>query len=175
MTNNMMQRSDWPDRMPATDPVKQLFDRLFDRRSPRGASAEDPPLPSHQWIPRVDIKEEAHRFVVYVDAPGVTPDSVKVHLEKGMLTIKGERKTESQGCRGSFIRVERQHGIFHRRVAFPTSADPQGITATARDGILYIIVRERSGIASRQVRMAKTGADGRAFADGPFNAPWSMA
>lgn len=175
MTNNMMQRSDWPDRMPATDPVKQLFDRVFERRSPRCASSEDPTVLSHQWIPHVDIKEEAHRFIVYVDAPGVMLGSVEAHLKKGMLTIKGERKTESQDCRGSFMRVERRHGPFHRRFALPASADPQGITVTARDGILYIIVRKRSGNASRQIWMAKAGADGRAFADGPFNAPWSMA
>ena len=125
MTNNMMQQSDWPDRMPATDPVKQLFDRVFERRSPRCASSKDPTVLSHQWIPHVDIKEEAHRFIVYVDAPGVMLASVEAHLEKGVLTIKGERKTESQDCRGSFMRVERRHGPFHRRFALPASADPK--------------------------------------------------
>jgi HSP20 family protein len=138
-------------------------------------SAEDPTVLAHPWIPSLDIKEEAHRFIVYVDAPGVSPDSVKVHMEKGTLTIKGERKTESQDCRGSFMRVERRHGTFHRRFALPASADPHGITVTARDGILYIIVRKHSSNESRQIWMAKAGADGDASADSPFNAPWSMA
>lgn len=171
MTNHMMQRSDWPDRLPATDPVKQLFDRLFDRHPPRGASAEDPTVLAHPWIPSVDIKEEAHRFIVYVDAPGVTPESVEVRMAKGLLTIKGERKTESQDCRGWFMRVERRHGTFHRRFALPASADPHGITVTARDGILYIIVRKHSSNESHhQIWMAKAGADGDASTDSPFNA-----
>nr|WP_199047434.1 Hsp20/alpha crystallin family protein [Dyella sp. ASV24] len=175
MANNMMQRSDWPDRLPATDPVKQLFDRVFDRHPRRGVSADDPTVLANSWIPSVDIKEEAQRFIIYVDAPGVAPDSVDVRMTKGLLTIKGKRKTESQDCRGSFTRVERRHGTFHRRFTLPASADPRGITVTARDGILYIIVRKHSSNASRQIWMAKEDADGHVLADSPFNAPWSMA
>jgi HSP20 family protein len=175
MADNMLQRSDWPDRMSSTDPVKQLFDRMFESRSTRTMATKDRAALAHPWVPQVDIKEEERRFIVYVDAPGITPHSIKVHLEHGVLTISGVRKTESQDCRESFLHVERRYGTFHRHFALPACADPRNITVTARDGILYIIVRKRPNHASRQIWVAKVGADESAGADKPFDAPWLMA
>lgn len=174
MTDKMMLPSDWPDRMQPQDPVKQLFDRVFDRRPPRNVSADDPTVVARQWIPHVDIKEEAHRFILYVDAPGVAPGAVEVRMDQGTLTIKGERKTESQESRESFMRVERRYGAFHRRFTLPASADPHSITVTARAGILYVIVRKRPDHASREIRVAKADTDALAYGT-PFNAPWGMA
>lgn len=150
MTDRMTQRSDRPDRMPASDPVRQLFDRVFERRPPRNVSAEDPTVLAHQWIPCVDIKEEAHRFIVYVDAPGITPDAAEVHMEKGLLTIRGERKTESQDCRGSFTRIERRHGTFHRHFALPASADPRSRGSSLR---LSVPLRRKSTSGAPSTRV----------------------
>lgn len=175
MAEDMMQRSEWPDRMSSTDPVKQLFDRVFESRSPRAMGSKDRAVSAQPWVPPVDIKEETHCFVVYVDAPGITPGSVKVHLTHGMLTIEGERNTESQDGHGSFLHVERGHGAFRRRFALPASADPHGITVTNRDGVLHITLRKRPNHASHQIWVAKAGSGGSASADKPFHAPWLMA
>lgn len=175
MADNMMQRSEWPGGMSSTDPVKQLFDRIFDRHSTQENATSKRETLVHPWVPQADVKEEAHRFIVYVDAPGITSSSIKVHLEHSVLTIKGERKTESQDGRESFLRVERPYGTFHRRLALPASADPRNITVTARDGVLHIVVRKRTDNASRQIWVAKTGRDEPTYADKPFNAPLLMA
>lgn len=175
MADNMIQRSDWPDRMSSTDPVKQLFDRIFESHSTHIVATKDRAALARPWVPQVDIEEEAHRFILYVDAPGIAPGSIKVQLEQGVLTIKGERKTESQDCRKSFLRVERPHGTFHRRLVLPASADPRDVTVTARDGILHIVVRKRPDHASHQIWVAKTDRDEPAYADKRFDAPWLMA
>ncbi|WP_306581841.1 Hsp20 family protein, partial [Dokdonella sp.] len=44
-----------------------------------------------QWTPRVDIKEEDKRFVILADIPGVDPKDIEVHMDKGILSLKGER------------------------------------------------------------------------------------
>ena len=175
MTDKMMLPSDWPDRMRSQDPVKQLFDRVFERRPPRDVSAEDPTVVTCHWIPQVDIAEEAHRFILYVDAPGVDPGTVEVRMDQGMLNIKGERKTEFQESRAPFLRVERRYGNFHRRFALPASADPHGITVTARQGILHIIVRKRPDHASRDILIAKADTDEPAYGATSLNTPWRMA
>lgn len=175
MAEHMMQRSDWPDRMSSNDPVKQLFDRVFESRSLQGMDSNDRAVPAQPWVPPVDIKEEAHCFIVYVDVPGITPGSVKVRLARGVLTIEGERRTASQDGSGSFLHVERRHGAFHRRFALPASADPNDITVTNRDGVLHIVVRKRPDHASHQIRVAKAGSGGSASADKAFHAPWLMA
>lgn len=156
MKDNMMRPSDWPNMQPH-DPVKQLFDRVFERHTPRDVTADNLTVVTHQWIPHVDIKEEANRFILYVDAPGIAPNTVEVQMNQGVLSIKGERKTESQESRDSFMRIERRYGAFHRHFTLPASADSRSITVTARDGILYIIVRKRSDRAAREIRIAKAG------------------
>ncbi|WP_233840956.1 Hsp20/alpha crystallin family protein [Dyella sp. 2HG41-7] len=158
------------------DPVKQLFDRVFERHPRQDVSPNDATVVARQWVPLVDIKEEPHRFIFYVDAPGIDLKTVDVHMERGVLTIKGERKTESQESRDSFMRIERRHGTFHRRFALPSSADPHNMTVTAHHGILYVIVRKRPPSASRQIRMDEVGthAYGRSEGD-PIKPLWRPA
>jgi HSP20 family protein len=92
-----------------------------------------------RWRPAVDIFEETDRFVILADLPGVDPKDIEVTMERGVLTIKGERKlekdtTEQEGYR----RVERAYGTFHRRFSLPDSADPDRIQANSRNGVLEI-------------------------------------
>jgi len=77
---------------------KQLFDSVWDRRE-----ADDSAVVTAQWVPRVDIKEEANRFVIYADLPGIDPAQIEVQMDKGILSIKGERTLPAQqeGERGN--------------------------------------------------------------------------
>ncbi|MEN9705658.1 MAG: hypothetical protein RLZZ393_1537, partial [Pseudomonadota bacterium] len=54
------------------------------------------PASAVAFIPPVDVREEADRFVVEADLPGVSPADIDVTAEKGVLTIKGERKSEKR-------------------------------------------------------------------------------
>jgi HSP20 family protein len=112
----------------------------------------------HPTTRRVDIKEESHRFILYADIPGVEPDAIEVQMDKGMLTIKGERKTDYEQSNDQFTRIERHYGAFHRRFALPDSADPDGITAAGRNGVLQVIIPKRPETTPRRIRVAKTGA-----------------
>src|SRR3954449_1076658 len=49
-----------------------------------------------EWAPAVDIKEEPDKFVLEADLPGVKPEEIDVNMEDGVLTIRGERKTEAK-------------------------------------------------------------------------------
>lgn len=175
MTDKMMRPSDWPDRMRPQDPVKQLFDRVFERRPPRDIPFDDPTVVTRQWIPHVDIKEEAQRFILYMDAPGLAANAIEVHMDQGVLTIKGERKTEFQESREPFLRIERRYGAFHRRFVLPGTADPRQITVTARDGIVYVIIRKHPKSKSRQIRIDRVGADENVWEADLLKAPWGIA
>lgn len=159
MNSNVMRTSEWPGQSPMQDPIKQLFDRVFEGGFFQNAAADDSSIVTSQWAPRVDIKEEAHRFVLYADIPGVEMDAIEVQMDKGMLTIKGERKAEIEQNTEQFTRIERHYGAFHRRFALPDSADPEGITASGRNGVLQIIIPKRPETTPRRIRVSKTGAD----------------
>lgn len=95
MNSKLIRTSEWPGQSLTQDPIKQLFDRVFEGGLFPNTSADDSSVVTSQWAPRVDIKEEAHRFVLYADVPGVELDAIEVQMDKGMLTIKGERKADN--------------------------------------------------------------------------------
>src|SRR5690606_38949744 len=79
-----------PSELALHDEIKHVFDRFFGEQD-TDASA----VVTAQWVPRVDIKEESGRFVIYADLPGIDPKDIEVQMDKGILSIKGERASES--------------------------------------------------------------------------------
>lgn len=106
-----------------------------------------------QWTPRVDIKEEAERFVIYADLPGIDPQDIELQMDKGILSIKGERKNESAAENERYSRIERRYGSFHRRFALPDSADAEGIAATGKNGVLEISIPKKPETAPRRIQV----------------------
>ena len=150
--NNMMRQSQWSNRGLGQDPIRQAFDRLFEGSLFQNESGDESSVVTSQWVPRVDIKEEANRFVLYADIPGVNPEDIEVQMDKGMLTIKGERREEARENE-SFSRIERRHGNFHRRFALPDSADPEGISASGQNGVLQIVIPKRPETTPRRIQV----------------------
>lgn len=131
------------------DEFRQVFD-LFNKLGPLDEGDQSDVVTS-QWAPRVDIKEEADRFVILADIPGVDPADIEVSMDKGILSIKGERATESREEGERFTRMERSRGVFYRRFALPDSADPDQIKATGRNGVLEISLPKRPESTPRRI------------------------
>jgi HSP20 family protein len=154
--NKMVRYSQGPGQDVGQDPIKQIFERLFEGNPFANLSTDESSVVTSQWVPRVDIKEETTRFVLYADLPGVAPEEIDVQMEKGMLTIKGERRSEEMLEAGGFSRIERRHGSFHRRFALPDSADPDGITASGHNGVLQIVIPKRPETTPRRIQVGTT-------------------
>lgn len=152
--NTMVRNPQWPSHVLAQDPIKQAFDRLFEGSLYQTGATDESSVVTSQWVPRVDIKEEANSFVLYADIPGVDPQDIEVQMDKGMLTIKGERREEATLETERFSRIERRHGSFHRRFALPDSADPEGISAAGRNGVLQITIPKRAESTPRRIQVA---------------------
>lgn len=115
---------------------------LFDRRL-ADTGEEDLPVATSDWAPSVDIKEEDNRFVIMADIPGVNPEDIEVKMEKGILSISGERKAEHEEKKEGYKRIERSYGSFLRRFSLPDSADPEDIKAKSKNGSLEVVVAKR--------------------------------
>jgi HSP20 family protein len=146
----------WPAQARMHDDLKQMFDRLF---QPNADSSDESAVVTSQWVPRVDIKEEADRFVIFADLPGVDPQEVEVLMDKGLLTIKGERKNEIEESNARFSRIERRYGNFYRRFALPDTADADGITARGRNGVLEIAIPKKPESTPRRIQVGATQAN----------------
>ncbi|NII10512.1 Hsp20/alpha crystallin family protein [Oleiagrimonas sp. C23AA] len=138
----------WTARAGLQDEIKQVFDRFFNAEE-----GDQSNVVTSQWAPRVDIREEDSRFVIFADIPGVNPADIEVNMDKGILSIKGERQNEVKEGEGNFTRVERSHGAFYRRFALPDSADAEGITASGRHGVLEIVIPKRPAATPRRIQI----------------------
>jgi HSP20 family protein len=92
------------------------------------------------WTPAVDIHEEAGRFVVHADLPGVKPADIEVTAEKGVLTLRGERNFERKDDDGHYSRVERVRGKFVRSFTLPENVATAEIKAQFKDGVLELTI-----------------------------------
>ncbi len=103
------------------------------------------------FIPAVDVHEEKDRFVVRADLPGVKPDEIEITAEKGILTLRGERKSEKSENAEGYERVERVSGSFTRRFALPENVQADAIKAKFTHGVLEVSIPKQPVVAAKRV------------------------
>ena len=90
------------------------------------------------WRPTVDISETEDEFIIKAELPEVNRDDIRVDVHNGVLTIQGERKSESEETGEKFHRTERSYGTFSRSFTLPDNVDAENIRARHKDGMLYL-------------------------------------
>ena len=129
------------------DGFKPGISRLVNAR--RGA-----PSDASAWQPAVDIVEEAERFVVRVDVPGVDPQSIDVATDEGVLRIRGSRSPATEEAADvSYRRRERARGEFQRSFSLPETAEVSKISASHKHGVLEILVPKRPEVTPRKIEV----------------------
>ncbi|HET6630102.1 MAG TPA: Hsp20/alpha crystallin family protein [Woeseiaceae bacterium] len=104
-----------------------------------------------EWVPAVDILEEKERFVLRADLPGIDPDAIEISLEKGVLTLAGERRDETNAQAEGSQRIERASGRFRRRFTLPETVDAGNVSARSANGILEITIPKQPEVQPRRI------------------------
>jgi HSP20 family protein len=119
--------------------VESLFNRLLPSRLagwPRAA------LPSNgnklEWAPSADISETDKEYLIRAELPSVKKEDVKVLVDEGVITIKGERKQEREDKSEKYHRVESFYGSFERSFSLPDNVNADAIRCESKDGILSV-------------------------------------
>lgn len=89
-----------------------------------------------QWIPLVDVSEDATRYVLRVELPRVKPADVKLNLEEGTLLITGDRKFDQNGKKDH--QVEHAYGRFAHSFVLPADARPAKVRSAFKNGVLIV-------------------------------------
>lgn len=105
---------------------------MFDGETPFAIAAD--------WTPAVDVSETETEYKIHAALPAVKKEDVKVALENGALTIRGERRSRKEDRTEKRHRVEIEEGTFFRSFAMPSDADADKITARYHDGVLDVTV-----------------------------------
>lgn len=112
-------------------------------------------------FPAINVGITPDAVEVYAFAPGVDPASLDVTVDKGLLTIAGERRADTgeQGAqtdRRTVYARERAGGAFRRVVSLPDDADPDKVDASYRDGILRVRLEKRAASRPRRIDVQPT-------------------
>jgi HSP20 family protein len=125
------------------------FDDLFTRvAGPPGES-----LNRSEWLPPVDITETEKAFRIELEIPAVAAEDVVVAIKDGVLTVSGERSTESDSTDDKRHRVERRWGRFSRSFRLPENVDEDAIEARSKDGVLYLTVTKKEKAQPRKIQV----------------------
>ena len=135
---------------------EQLQDRLDEILRSRGSTSSIRAVNRAGAFPALNVGTWADAVEIYAFAPGIDPKTIDVSVEKGLLSLSGERAGVAQPKEGKVVYAnERFGGRFRRVVALPEDADPSRVEATYLDGVLKVIVAKRESSKPRQIHVQK--------------------
>lgn len=121
---------------------RREMDRFFDDVLTPRASA---------WQPAAEAREDATGFTVALDVPGVSPDSLEVVAEDGVLTVRGSRAERELAEGEKALFREGARGGFSRQFRLPKSADLQAVSAQYAHGVLTVRVAKLTPAQPKRV------------------------
>ena len=145
----------WTPRRETWDPfaslaeVQEEMNRLFDTSLRRiGPTALE-----GAFSPSLDVLEEKDSIRVRADLPGMSKDDVNVSLEDNYLTIKGERRHETESKDANYFYRERVSGRFSRTIELPMKVDAKRIEAHFHDGVLNVVLPKSEEAKPKQIEV----------------------
>jgi HSP20 family protein len=137
------------------DPFRELQDRMNRMFEDTGRGwRSDEPSSTTTWSPAVDIYETQNEILVQAELPGVDRKDISLHLEKNVLTLKGERRFEKETKQENYHRIERAYGGFSRSFSIPATVEEDKIRAEYKDGILKIALPKKEQVKPKQIQIA---------------------
>lgn len=134
-------------------PVRRLngeLDRVFNDFL-FGGFRSLPDLRSGDWVPRLDVEESEEAITVMAEIPGVEPENVEVSVVDDVLTVSGEKKSETEERREGVYHSERRFGSFRRSVALPATVDREKISAEYDKGVLTIRLEKAEEASPKRI------------------------
>lgn len=141
---------------PNCSPLDRLFENFFNDW-PFGASFPRPTGRRYllngidAWMPAVNVLEREGNLVLQAELPGFGEKDIDLKLEGQVLTLKGERKHESDNGKSRYHRTESFYGAFSRSFTLPDSVQADLIKAEFRNGILTVTIPQKPEVQPRQI------------------------
>ena len=106
-----------------------------------------------EWLaPASEASGGADAYVISMELPGVSEGDVELTVADGVVTVRGEKRTEEERKGDTWYFSERQYGAFRRSFRLPEDADPENVSAEMADGVLRISVARKAGKAEQGAR-----------------------
>ena len=110
-------------------------------------------LAAGNFVPAVDVYEDADKLVLKLEVPGIRREDLDIRVEGRVLTVKGERKFESEEKEENFHRIERRYGSFVRSFTLPSTVNTEKVDATSADGVVSISFAKKAEAQPKQIQV----------------------
>ena len=109
-------------------------------------------------FPAVNMGSTAEAIEIYAFAPGIDPRKLEVSVDRGLLTVAGERANDlpDESEKVSIFTAERFAGPFRRVISLPEDADGSRVEATYREGVLRIVIPKHESSKPRRIEVKET-------------------
>jgi len=128
------------------DEFYRPFGSFFNQGFPNRLVAD-----TEAWMPAVDIKREDGAYLIEMEVPGFAPDEINVEAHDNVLSVQGERESETDKSEGDYIRRERRYGKFVRRFNLPNGATSDDINAQVKDGVLHVRIPDGEAATPKKI------------------------
>ena len=143
--------------LPPLTRLRDEIDRLFDDFSFARPARSIFAFPTvAEFNPAMQLADKKSHYELSVELPGMDQNDIDVEVIDGVLTISGEKRVESETEEDGYLMKERRYGSFRRQLSLPSDADPAGIDARYRNGVLNLSIKKDQKAASR-ARKIKIG------------------
>ncbi|MGD8816167.1 MAG: Hsp20/alpha crystallin family protein [Acidobacteriota bacterium] len=133
--------------------VHDRIDRLFnDAVARRSGEGEEEPLRA-SWLPAVDVHENEQQITLRAELPGMTEDDIQLTIDKGRLTVQGEKRLEKEDTDGDYRRIESSYGSFYRSFPLPDTVDQDNINANFKNGVLYVTLPKTEAAKPKRIEL----------------------
>ena len=131
------------------DRINRIFGDAYTRRY------DDDLTQRGEWFPPVDIYENANQEIVLkAELPGISREDIDLRVENNTLTLRGERKRDTEVKQDQYHRIERSYGSFSRSFSLPSRIDTEKVRADFKDGVLSIVLPVKAEAKPRQIEVA---------------------
>jgi HSP20 family protein len=113
----------------------------------------DSQLTTAAFVPAVDIYEDEKKVMLKLEVPGIDEKDLDVSVENNTLTVKGERKFESEEKEENFHRIERRYGSFYRAFTLPSTVDTEHVQAKYNAGVLKLELLKKPEAQPKQIKI----------------------
>ncbi len=109
---------------------------------------------SAAWMPPVDVFQNGeHEVVLKAELPGMSREDIDITVENFVLTVKGEKKFDTDVKEEHYHHAERRYGSFSRSFSLPQTVDASKVTAEYKAGVLIVHVPLREEAKPRQIKV----------------------
>jgi len=130
------------------------FDRLSSLRDLLDSAFQLAGSPARSaWAPALDVFEDDEKVTVQVELAGVKKEDFDISLHDGVLTVSGQRKSESEKSEGESFRSERVFGSFSRSVTLPSPVKADAVKAAYQDGVLTVTLPKAEEAKPRKIQV----------------------